>query len=72
MTDLDIVIMRHGRKSHLSDRHGKIMSFMVHSTMVLYLSMPNVTRVDGQPVAAYKSLVMPGDKYWRIVFLGSK
>ena len=40
--------------------------------MVLYLSMPNVTRVDGQPVAAYKSLVMPGDKYWRIVFLGSK
>ena len=56
---------------------SKITSFYHHmlrklSSMVLYLSMPNVTRVDGQPVAAYKSLVMPGDKYWRIVFLGSK
>ena len=60
-----------GSHIYLTDM-GKIMSFMVHSTMVLYLSMPNVTRVDGQPVAAYKSLVMPGDKYWRIVFLGSK
>ena len=51
---------------------GSEFSHLGYDGMVLYLSMPNVTRVDGQPVAAYKSLVMPGDKYWRIVFLGSK
>ena len=39
--------------------------------MLLYLSMPHGTRVDGQPIAAYKSQVMPGDKYWIIVFLAS-
>ena len=39
--------------------------------MLLYLSMPHGTRVDGQPIAAYKSQVIPGDKYWIIVFLVS-
>ena len=66
--DLRFMKLKHARIMILfpqpllySDRRSRI-------RMVLYLSMLNVTRVDGQPVAAYKSLVMPGDKYWRIVF----